>query len=90
MATGGDGHRPVPDGPSDPAWVAPTDKAATRAEANLKAWFGTRDIDETTLQDTMTDLLHLARVKGITAAKFGGIFHRAQGIYRDELENPEG
>lgn len=90
LATGGDGQPHIPDGPQDPAWVPPTERAAARAETNLKAWFGTREVDETTLQDTLTDLLHLARAKGISPAEFGSIFHRAQGIYRDELANPEG
>lgn len=90
LATGGDGAPHIPDGPEDPAWVPPTEKAAARAETNLKAWFGTSKVDETTLQDALTDLLHLARAKGISPTQFGGIFHRAQGIFRDELENPEG
>lgn len=90
MATGGDGRELIPDGPDDPTWVAPADRGAARAEENLKAWFGTRQVDETTIQDTLTDLLHLARSKGISPADFGGILHRAQRIYRDELENPEG
>ena len=89
LATGGDGHLEQVHDATDPRWVSPTDQGAARAETNLKAWFGTREVDETTLQDTITDLLHLARAKGITPAQFGGIFHRAQGVFRDELEHPE-
>lgn len=89
LASGGDGRPHIVDDPQEQGFVAPTDRGARRAEAGLKAWFATTQVDESTLQDAMTDLLHLARAKGITPAQFGGILNRAQGMYRDELENPE-
>lgn len=90
LATGGQG---IPGAGSDgeaPRRLTSKERAAARAESNLQAWFATRTVDETTIQDTLTELLHLARTKGITPAQFGGIFHRAQGIYRAEVEDAEG
>lgn len=89
LATGQGAPAPVYD-PDDPAWVAPTDGGAARAEQNLKAWLGTTTIDESTIQDALTDILHLARARGMSPTEFGEVFHRAQGIYRNELESPEG
>ncbi len=88
LAAGGDGQVQEPAAGS-PGWVAPAVKAASRAETNLKAWFGTRDVDETTIQDVLTDLLHMARSRGITPADLEDVFQRAQAVARDEVERPE-
>jgi hypothetical protein len=73
----------------DPTSRTPAQRATTRTEAGLAAWFG-EDVHESTLQDVLTDLLHYADAQGISPAEFGGIFYRAQGIQRNETESPEG
>ena len=89
LATGKGEPRPVDD-PGDPRWVAPADRAVVRAEQNLSAWFGTTSVDDAQIQDALTDLLHLAHARGLSPADVGGIIHRAQHNFADELENPEG
>jgi len=73
----------------DPTSRTPAQRATTRTEAGLAAWFG-EDVHESTLQDVLTDLLHYADAQGISPAEFGGIFYRAQTIQRNEIESPEG
>lgn len=89
LAAGGDGHVHPP-AHGSPGWVAPAVLAVTRAETNLKAWFGTREVDEATIQDALTDLRHLAQAHGITQAAFEDLFQRAQDMARDEVDHPEG
>jgi hypothetical protein len=89
LASGHSAPEPVTD-PDDPAWVAPAVAATVRAEANMKAWFGDKEIGESTMQDALTDLFHYAQSNGMKPTEIGEIIHRAQFIQRDELENPEG
>ena len=87
LATGQGAPQHVEDAGA-PGYMEPTVRRATRAERNLKAWFSTSEVKEENIQDALTDLLHLANAKGVSPAEFGGIFNRAQGTYRDELEHP--
>jgi hypothetical protein len=74
------------DDPDDPAWCPPAVRASTRAETNLKAWFGTTEVDEPTIQDVLTDLMHYADANG---ADFDELLDQARFMRRSELDDPE-
>lgn len=77
---------PVVD-PGEPGFVPLPERAAARAERALRAWHATTgEIGEDEMKDALTDLLHLARSRGLHPTDFGAIFHRAQQAYFDEID----